>query len=320
MGRSRRTVLRAGGLLRRDGSSCRPAVRHSGGGTCASDGTHAGSCSGSTRSGKWLAGAYSGQLIGSSHCRLPGSGCYGSGLNGPGLRSCRLNGSSLLSRHGSKPGIESGLRRRRRRHGLGGERPRVLPAAGRRSPGNGSITGNSRQGMRQTGPARGGQLTDSCQVGGARERRRVSSVGGGGGHGGRILRRGRSAVGSPAGLLDMPPGTGGGRRVDLGAVGHGTAGIGGGFLCGVSRTLNVLEHCRERRGVRAPVGRRACALLGAALDRRGQRGSQIHAFHDAAPAGTMRRMEVRLECCSQASRIWMVLPGTGASMALPLPR
>lgn len=43
-------------------------------------------------------------------------------------------------------------------------------------------------------------------------------------------------------------------------------------------------------------------------------------LHQSPPDGTIRRMEVRLEYFSHASRIWIVWPGTGASMALPLPR
>lgn len=144
------------------------------------------------------------------------------------------------------------------------------------------------------------------------------AVSGCGGSSGGILRPGGTGVGSPGGN-----GRGGAGRSALGrAVSNGAAGVGRLLLAGVRCTLDVVEHGAERVTVLVRAGSRGTsALLGAAArNGRSQRRSQIHAFHDAVPAGTMRRMEVRLECCSHASRIWMVLPGTGASMALPLPR
>lgn len=75
-------------------------------------------------------------------------------------------------------------------------------------------------------------------------------------------------------------------------------------------------HHGIKTGGRAGMGGRSSS--GGRQTRRGGGGGRQ--LHHEPPVGTMRRIAVKLDCCSHASRTWIVCPGTGASIALPLPR
>ncbi len=265
-----------------------------------------------------------------------GFGCLPSGCGGASCRCCGLaKGARERPRQAERVG---GYGCRGRRGGWrfpagcdGGLRGTGISSHNAGSRRSGQIrcgrSGLSRIGRRRTGLRGPGLRGYGLRRSGLR--RGGSGRGSGTSAGGLIARSGsdaaaRSLAGRVAGGVPVRaavvPGTwsGGSRRrapcpgvvrgFRLGPARGGPDGV-------VQGTAKAFPRPRGGTGTRLRAAGR-----GRRLREGGRQVRRYRGLHEAAPAGTIRRIAVRLDCCSQASRIWMVLPGTGASIALPLPR